>query len=54
MRPWCTTATYWDTYFAVNQGVKEALDSAGIEIPFPQRDVHLIPAEGMPAPMQQA
>ena len=54
VRPWCTTATYWGTYFAVNQAVKEALDNAGVEIPFPQRDVHLIPAEGMPAPMPQA
>jgi small conductance mechanosensitive channel len=40
VRPWCKTADYWDVFFSVNRSVKEALDQAGIEIPFPQRDVH--------------
>lgn len=40
VRPWCKTADYWDVYFGVNQAVKEALDKAGIQIPFPQMDVH--------------
>ncbi|MCZ7586554.1 MAG: mechanosensitive ion channel family protein [Deltaproteobacteria bacterium] len=40
VRPWCKTADYWDVYFSVTRGVKEALDRAGIEIPFPQMDVH--------------
>ncbi len=38
--PWCKTADYWDVFFAVNRAIKEALDAAGIEIPFPQIDVH--------------
>jgi len=46
VRPWCKTADYWDVYFSVNRGVKEALDKAGIEIPFPQMDVH---HHGLPA-----
>ncbi len=41
VRPWCKTADYWTVYFAGNQAVKEALDAAGIEIPFPQRVVHM-------------
>ncbi|WP_162045510.1 small-conductance mechanosensitive channel MscS [Vibrio taketomensis] len=41
VRPWCNTADYWDVYFDSTQAIKEALDAAGIEIPFPQMDVHL-------------
>lgn len=41
VRPWCSTADYWDVYFDSLQGIKEALDKEGIEIPFPQMDVHL-------------
>ncbi len=40
VRPWCKTENYWDVYFGVNRAAKEALDQAGIEIPFPQQDVH--------------
>ena len=40
VRPWCKTENYWNAYFSVNRAVKEALDKAGIEIPFPQMDVH--------------
>ncbi|WP_245701799.1 mechanosensitive ion channel family protein [Roseivirga misakiensis] len=41
VRPWCNPADYWDVYFDVLEGSKDALDEAGITIPFPQRDVHL-------------
>ncbi|GAL10391.1 protein involved in stability of MscS mechanosensitive channel [Vibrio astriarenae] len=41
VRPWCKTADYWDVFFDSQQAIKEALDAAGIEIPFPQMDVHL-------------
>ncbi len=41
VRPWCKTADYWNVYFDSLQGIKEALDKEGIEIPFPQMDVHL-------------
>ena len=40
VRPWCKNADYWKVYFEVNRGVKEAFDREGIEIPFPQIDVH--------------
>ncbi|MFV0540312.1 MAG: mechanosensitive ion channel family protein [Aestuariibaculum sp.] len=35
VRPWCKTDDYWDVYFGVTENVKEALDAAGIEIPYP-------------------
>ncbi len=41
VRPWCDPADYWDVYFDILEGSKDALDQAGITIPFPQRDVHL-------------
>ena len=42
VRPWCDPANYWDVYFDTLEKGKAALDKAGITIPFPQRDVHLI------------
>ncbi|KAA1225911.1 small-conductance mechanosensitive channel MscS [Vibrio cholerae] len=41
VRPWCKTEDYWKVYFDSMQAIKEALDANGIEIPFPQMDVHL-------------
>lgn len=46
VRPWVKTADYWAVYFDLNQAIKEELDKEGIEIPFPQMDVHLNKVEG--------
>ena len=35
VRPWCKVEDYWNVYFEVTEQVKEALDKAGIEIPYP-------------------
>lgn len=35
VRPWCKTEDYWTVYFDITENVKEALDKAGIEIPYP-------------------
>ncbi|USH02911.1 small-conductance mechanosensitive channel MscS [Grimontia kaedaensis] len=40
VRPWVKTEDYWSTYFDLMQAIKEGLDKEGIEIPFPQMDVH--------------
>lgn len=42
MRYWVPTESLFDTKFRVNQAVFKALADNDIEIPFPQRDVHLI------------
>ena len=42
VRPHCLPEDYWEVYFHVYEEGKLALDEAGITIPFPQRDVHLI------------
>ncbi|AJR07509.1 mechanosensitive ion channel protein [Photobacterium gaetbulicola] len=41
VRPWVNTSEYWAVYFDLLQAIKEELDKEGIEIPFPQMDVHL-------------
>ena len=35
VRPACKTEDYWDVYFATLENAKNALDAAGIEIPYP-------------------
>ena len=41
VRPWCNTEDYWTVYFDVTENTKEALDTAGIEIPYPhQVEIH--------------
>lgn len=42
VRPWCDPADYWEVYFSTLENCKIALDSAGVSIPFPQVDVHMI------------
>ena len=37
VRPWCKTEDYWQVYFDVTEHTKEALDAAGIEIPYPHQ-----------------
>lgn len=46
VRPWVNTEDYWPVYFDLLQAIKEELDNEGIEIPFPQMDVHLNKLEG--------
>ena len=42
VRPWVNTSDYWPTYFALMENIKNALDQAGIGIPYPQVDVHMV------------
>jgi small conductance mechanosensitive channel len=41
VRPWVETADYWPTRFDLIRALKEQLEAAGCNIPYPQRDVHL-------------
>ena len=43
---WCQQADYMSVLFGMNQGIFEAFKRSGIEMPFPQRDVHLYKKEG--------
>lgn len=40
VRPWAKTDDYWTVYFDLNRTIKQDFDANGIEIPFPQMDVH--------------
>jgi|TARA_B110000971_G_C20014626_1_gene503291 small conductance mechanosensitive channel len=39
-RPWVQSADYWNVYFDLNERVKTRFDELGIEIPYPQMDIH--------------
>ncbi|WP_435236105.1 small-conductance mechanosensitive channel MscS [Psychromonas sp. PT13] len=41
VRPWVNGTDYWPVRFELMEAIKNALDEAGIEIPFPQMDVHM-------------
>ena len=41
MRYWVPTKQYFQTLYLANQAVYDALNKAGITIPFPQRDIHM-------------
>ena len=43
LRCWADRSNFWTLKFELNKNAKLWLDAAGISIPFPQRDVHLIP-----------
>ena len=42
IRPWVKTEDYWSVKFDLTRNIKEAFDKNGIEIPFPQRAIHMI------------
>lgn len=41
VRVWTDAADYWTVYFDLLEQVKTAFDTKGIEIPYPQMDVHI-------------
>lgn len=40
VRPWCRTDDYWTVFWDVQRLIKVRFDEEGIQIPFPQRDIH--------------
>jgi small conductance mechanosensitive channel len=53
LRFWVNAADYWNVLFDLNKGLKQGLDAAGIEIPFPQRVVEIKNAEPVAKPVQR-
>lgn len=46
VRPWTTKENYWDLKFDITKRIKERYDEAGLNIPYPQRDVHVFQQNG--------
>lgn len=45
LRGWTTVDDYWQTLWDLNKLVKEDIERAGLTIPFPQRQLHLVASE---------
>ena len=41
VRPWVRTEDYWPVRWDLTERIKVELGRAGLNIPYPQRDVHL-------------
>ncbi len=41
LRAWTNTEDYWDVIFDLRKGIFETYTKEGIEIPYPQRDIHM-------------
>jgi small conductance mechanosensitive channel len=42
IRAWASTGVYWNVYWDQTRNIKEKIAAAGLTIPFPQRDIHII------------
>jgi small conductance mechanosensitive channel len=42
VRVWARQEDYWDVYWDITRAVKLRFDEAGIKIPYPQRELHVI------------
>ncbi|PLX18584.1 MAG: mechanosensitive ion channel protein [Candidatus Muiribacterium halophilum] len=42
LRAWAKLSDYWDIHWKLNKLIKEEIEKAGLTIPYPQRDVHMI------------
>jgi len=41
VRAWTKTENYWNVYFPMNENIYNKFNSSGLNIPFPQMDVHV-------------
>lgn len=41
LRVWCKTEDYWDVFFKMNERIYKEFGKVGLNIPFPQMDVHI-------------
>ncbi len=53
-RPWVKTDDYWTVHWDLTRQVKERFDEAGISIPYPQQDVHVIDGAALHTPKKAA
>ena len=41
LRVWCKTEDYWGVFFTMNERIYKEFGDRGLNIPFPQMDVHV-------------
>ena len=41
VRAWINSENYWDLYFDINEKIYKTFPMVGLNIPFPQMDVHI-------------
>ena len=46
LKVWCSTDDYWNVKYYLEEEVKLAFDKAGITIPYPQMDIHIVNNDG--------
>ncbi|RME26691.1 MAG: mechanosensitive ion channel family protein [Deltaproteobacteria bacterium] len=49
VRPWAKADDYWKVRFELTRRLKEQIEAAGLSIPYPQHDVHLISSDSTAA-----
>ena len=49
IRAWAGNQDYWDVYWQQMRSLKEKIEKAGLHIPFPQQDVHIVQSVPQPA-----
>ncbi|MDR2719039.1 MAG: mechanosensitive ion channel [Treponema sp.] len=42
LRAWAANQDYWNIYWEITKTIKTKIEAAGLHIPVPQRDVHLV------------
>jgi small conductance mechanosensitive channel len=42
LRAWAESGVYWDAYWFQMKNIKEKITAAGLSMPFPQLDVHIV------------
>ncbi|GHV95284.1 mechanosensitive ion channel protein [Spirochaetia bacterium] len=50
VRAWASNQVYWDIYWEQMRKLKAKVEEAGLHIPFPQQDVHIVPVNPQPGP----
>jgi len=54
LRVWAKNEDYWSAYWDLNKRAKEAIENAGLTIPFPQRTLHIVDDQRVQAIQKKA
>ena len=49
VRPWVNPQDYLPLSLSIQEDIKKRLDKENINIPFPQRDIHIVRTDSLPS-----